>query len=97
MKHSLKVLKAHKGPCPKILVMGTHKDCPPQRLEISELKTCLDQFYASVVQFGSEPIVLMNCLSCKDDIKSMLDNVRKEIMYALPNVAIETTPIALFF
>ena len=96
LEHSLKVLKAHKGPCPKILLIGTHKDCPPQRLDIQELKTCLTQFYGSVFQFGSDPIALVNCFSCKDDIKNVLDNIRKEIMNAADNVEYEKTPLAWF-
>ena len=91
-EHSLKVLKAHKGPCPKILVIGTHKDRPPQKLEIEKLKTCLDPFQGSVFQFGSHPIALINCFSCEDDIKNLLNHIRKNIMTAADNVDYEKTP-----
>ena len=96
LKHSLRVLKAHKGPCPKILVIGTHKDCPPQKLEIQELNACLTQFHGSVFQFGSDhdPIALINCFS---DTKNILENIRKGIMSAVKNVEYEKTPLAWFY
>ena len=58
LEHSLKVLNAHKGPCPKILVIGTHKDCPPQKLEIQELKTCLAQFHNDVFNLDLTQLLL---------------------------------------
>ena len=97
LEHSLKVLKAHKDPCPKILVIGTHKDHSPQKLEIEKLNTCLKPFYGSVFQFGSHPIALINCFSCEDDIKNLLNHIRKEIMTATDNVGYKPTPLAWFY
>ena len=96
LKHSLKVLKAQKDNCPIILVVGTHKDCHPQKFNIEELRKCLDQFYENVFQFGDDPIALINCLESNDDIKKILDDIKNGIMSAARDVVYEPTPLAWF-
>ena len=55
LEHSLKTFHEPSGQNPTIVVVGTHKDCE-QKLEIEDLKKCLNHMKSSLVHFGSEPI-----------------------------------------
>lgn len=93
LKHSLKVFSAQGEQCSKILVIGTHKDCPEQRLSISELHECLKGFKQNVVNFGpKQPIALVDCFS-REVEEEIVKDIRSHI---LENVEEEETPIAWF-
>ena len=81
LEHCIKVFRAqdHKR-CPTILLVGTHKDIPEQRLDIKELKECLKPFQQEVIHFGSQPIAMLNCLSSGKEERQIVEEVRKEIL-----------------
>ena len=97
LEHCLQVFRAQDPKkCPTILLIGTHKDHPEQRLKIDELQKCLKPFRQEVIHFGSDqPIALLNCLS-KDKEKELVEVVRKEILKVSDNVESEETPMAWF-
>ena len=81
LEHSLKDLKDKK--CPTILVVGTHKDCHPQKLNIDEPKKYLEQFYEYFIQFGD---ALINCLESNETIIKILAEIKNGIMAAADSV-----------
>ena len=81
LEHSLKDLKD--AICPTILVVGTHKDCHPQRLNIDEPKKYLEQFYEYFIQFGD---ALINCLESNAAIIKILAEIKNGIITAANSV-----------
>ena len=97
LEHCLKVFRAQDHQkCPTILLIGTHKDNPEQKLKIDELQKCLEPFQQKVIHFGvDQPIAMLNCLS-KDKEKEIVEEVRKEILKVIDNMESEETPMAWF-
>ena len=99
LEHCLKVFRAQgPGKCPKILVIGTHKD-QPQSLKDEDLKKCLLPFEQNVVHFGDQSIALLNCKS--KDNKNTVEEIRKYFTKDIENDSInctefEQTPMAWF-
>ena len=97
LEHSLKVLKVRHGTCPTILVIGTHEDVKPQLLDIEVLKKILNPFRSNVIEFGhGRPIFHIDCLSCGNEIRKTLGDIRNEIMQAANKLNYQPTPIAWF-
>ena len=96
LEHSLKVFRANKGHQPTILVIGTYKD-QPQLLNIENLKKCFKHVSQNVVHFGTEPIILINCLSQdKNDIQRTIDSIRKSVLTEANSIIPKPTPLAWF-
>ena len=98
LEHCIKVFRAqdHKK-CPTILLIGTHKDNPEQRLNIKELKECLKPFQQEVIHFGSnQPFAVLNCLSSEKEERQIVEEVRKEILNVADKMESEETPMAWF-
>ena len=98
LEHYIKVFRAqdHKK-CPTVLLIGTHKDNPEQRLNIEELKECLKPFQQEVIHFGSnQPFAMLNCLSSGKEERQIVEEVRKEILNVVNKMESEETPMAWF-
>ena len=92
LEHYLKAFH-ESGDVPKILLIGTHKDCPP-KLDTGELNMCLQNF-SDVVHFGiDQPIALIDCLKQADDREEHLQAVRKSICETSTEETL--TPLAWF-
>ena len=60
LEHSLQVFQAQDTQCPKVMVIGTHKDVTPHMLSIDWLDKCFKHF-SSIIRFGRAPILEMDC------------------------------------
>ena len=98
LEHCLKVFRAQNPKkCPTILLIGTHKDMPKQKLKIDELQKCLTLFKQNVVHFGSDqPIAMLDCLSSEKEESDIVKDVRKEILKVVDKIKSEETPMAWF-
>ena len=96
LEHSLKTFHGSSGHTPMILVIGTHKDCEP-KLEVEDLKHCLSHNKDSVIFFGDEPFVSINCMS-KDDgeMEDVIEGIRSTILEAAESNESAKTPLAWF-
>ena len=97
LEHSLKTFRTSSGQTPRILVIGTHKDCEP-KLEVEELKKCLSHNKDSVVFFGGrdKPFISINCMSKGDkEMDDAIDSIRQNILESARN-DIENIPLAWF-
>ena len=97
LEHSLKTFHEPSGQSPTIVVVGTHKDCE-QKLEIEDLKKCLNHIKSSLVHFGSEPIALVDCLSQHgQEREDIMEGIRSSIMEAAADkIRSQKTPLAWF-
>ena len=97
LEHCLKVFRAQGEQCPTILLVGTHKDCPEQKLKINELQECLKPFQKNIVYFGYDnPIALLNCLSNGTEEKEIVEDIRSQILEVVKDIKKEQTPMAWF-
>ena len=80
LEHCLKVFYAQDPKMhPTILLIGTHKDHPEQRLNIKELNECLKPFQQDVIHFGDESIAVLNCRSKENADMDIVQNIRKQL------------------
>ena len=102
LKHCLKVFRAQDHTkCPKILVIGTHKD-HPQKLNDKDLEECLKPFQNNVVNFGDQSITKLDCTSKENNEK--VEEIRKQLQVLTKDIKnenincteIEQTPMAWF-
>ena len=97
LKHCLKAFHSQDPKkCSTILLIGTHKDHPEQKLDIHELKDCLKPFQQEVIHFGRQPIAMLNCLSNGNEEKEIVNEIQKEILKVIENMESEDTPMAWF-
>ena len=95
LEHSLKTFHRSSGQTPRILVIGTHKDCEP-KLEVEDLKICLSHNKDSVVFFGDKPFISINCMSKDDEeMDDAIEDIRHNILESAKN-DIENIPLAWF-
>ena len=92
LEHCLKAFH-ESGDVPKIILIGTHKDCP-NKLDTEELNMCLQNF-SDVVHFGTDqPIALVDCLKQTDEREEQLQAVRNSICET--STEEKMTPLAWF-
>ena len=96
LQQSFKSFHSLNGQLPKILMIGTHKDCSPLLLNNDELNCCLKPIEENVLFFGSDcPIAYINCLSRTRQEKEVIEEIRKQIE-STPGIEEKKTPLAWF-
>ena len=103
LEHCLKVFHAQGETCQTIMLIGTHKDCPNQKLITDDLQECLKPFQKKVVWFPkNQPIAMLDCFSKTDEnivqvIREQLLQVARDVKSKeTQDVESEETPMAWF-
>ena len=105
LEHCLKVFHAQGETCQTILLIGTHKDYPEQKLKTDDLQECLKPFQKKVVLFPkNQPIALLNCLSKTNEDMNIVQEIREQLLRVVEDVKSEEvqdveskeTPMAWF-
>ena len=97
LEHCLKIFHAQGESCQTILLIGTHKDCPEQKLKTDDLQECLKPVKKKVVLFpNNQPIALLNCLSNTNEDMNIVKEIREQLLQAIKDVGSEETPMAWF-
>ena len=92
LEHCLKVFHAQGETCQTILLIGTHKDCPNQKLITDDLQECLKPFHKKVVLFPkNQPIALLNCLSKTNEDMNMVKDIREQLLQVIKDIESEET------
>ena len=101
LEHCLKVFHAQGETCQTIMLIGTHKDCPNQKLKTDDLQECLKPFKNKVVFFNNQPIALLNCLSKTIEDMNIVQQIREQLLQVNKDVKSQDvesteTPMAWF-
>ena len=105
LEHCLKVFHAQGETCQTIMLIGTHKDYPEQKLKTDDLQECLKPFQKKVVLFPkNQPIALLNCLSKTNEDMNIVQEIREQLLRVVEDVKSEEvqdveskeTPMAWF-
>ena len=96
LEHCLKVFSIQGEKVPNIMLIGTHNDHNDKKLQVTDLDKFLKTFQQgiNVVQFGTQPIAMLDCLSDEDE--DMVAEIRKQIMEVIEDIDSEDTPMAWF-
>ena len=98
LEHCLGVFRAQGEKVPHIMLIGTHNDHHNIKLQVTDLhkflKTCQQGIH--VVWFRGQPIAMLDCLSDKDEDKTMVEEIRQQILNVIEDIDSEDTPMAWF-
>ena len=97
LEHCLKVCHAQGESCQTIMLIGTHKDCPEQKLKQNDVEECLKPVTNKAVLFPNKQFIAsLNCLSNTNEDMNIVKEIREELLKAIKNVGSEETPMAWF-
>ena len=90
LEHCLKVFHAQGETCKTIMLIGTHKDYPEQKLITDDLQECLKPFKNKVVEFPkNQPIATLDCFSKTDE--NVVQDIREELLKVVREIKSEET------
>ena len=97
LEHCLKVCHAQGESCQTIMLIGTHKDRPEQKLKQNDVEECLKPVTNKVVLFPNKQLIAsLDCLSNTNEDMNIVKEIREELLKAIKNVGSEETPMAWF-
>ena len=98
LEHCLRVFSAQGEKVPHIMLIGTHNDHHNKKLQVTDLDKFLKTFQQGihVVRFRGQPIAMLDCLSDENEDKTMVEEIRQQILDVIEDIDSEDTPMAWF-